>query len=50
MGFGFNRQVITGLLREELGYDGVVVTDWELVNDNHVGDQVLPARAWAWRS
>jgi beta-glucosidase len=24
----------------------VVVTDWELVNDNHVGDQVLPARAW----
>ncbi len=46
VGFGFNRQVITGLLREELGYDGVVVTDWELVNDNHVGDQVLPARAW----
>ncbi len=45
-GFGFNRQVITGLLREELGYDGVVVNDWELVNDNHVGDQVLPARAW----
>lgn len=24
----------------------MVVTDWELVNDNHVGDQVLPARAW----
>jgi beta-glucosidase len=37
---------VTGLLREKLGYDGVVVTDWELVNDNHVGDQVLPARAW----
>lgn len=46
VGFGYNRQIITGLLREELGYDGVVVTDWELVNDNHVGDQVLPARAW----
>lgn len=46
VGFGFNRQIVTGLLREELGYDGVVVTDWELVNDNHVGDQVLPARAW----
>ncbi|MCU1536281.1 MAG: b [Humibacillus sp.] len=46
VGFGFNRQVVTGLLRERLGYDGVVVTDWELVNDNHVGDQVLPARAW----
>ncbi|MCU1430932.1 MAG: Xylan 1,4-beta-xylosidase [Actinotalea sp.] len=46
VGFGFNRQIVTGLLRERLGYDGVVVTDWELVNDNHVGDQVLPARAW----
>ncbi len=46
VGFGYNRQVITGMLREDLAYDGVVVTDWELVNDNHVGDQVLPARAW----
>ncbi|WP_438354227.1 glycoside hydrolase family 3 protein [Microbacterium sp. CJ88] len=46
VGFGFNRAIITGLLRDELGYDGVVVTDWELINDNHVGDQVLPARAW----
>jgi beta-glucosidase len=46
VGFGYNRQVVTGLLREQLGFDGVVVTDWELVNDNHVGDQVLPARAW----
>lgn len=46
VGFGFNRQVLTGLLRGELGYEGVIVSDWELVNDNHVGDQVLPARAW----
>lgn len=46
VGFGYNKQIITDLLRGELGYDGVVVTDWELVNDNHVGDQVLPARAW----
>jgi beta-glucosidase len=46
VGFGFNRQVLTGLLREELEYDGVIVSDWELVNDNHVGEQVLPARAW----
>jgi len=46
VGFGFNAQVVTGMLREQLGYDGVVLTDWELVNDNHVGDQVLPARAW----
>lgn len=46
VGFGYNRQVVTGMLRERLGYDGVVLTDWELVNDNHVGDQVLPARSW----
>lgn len=45
-GFAYNRQVVTGLLRERLGYDGVVVTDWELINDNVVGDLVLPARAW----
>jgi beta-glucosidase len=46
VGFGYNAQVVTGLLRGKLGYDRVVLTDWELVNDNHVGDQVLPARAW----
>ena len=46
VGFGYNRQVVGGLLRGTLSYDGVVLTDWELVNDNHVGDQVLPARAW----
>jgi hypothetical protein len=46
VGFGFNRVVLQGLLREQLGYEGVILTDWELVNDNHVGDQVLPARAW----
>ncbi|MFK5647202.1 glycoside hydrolase family 3 protein [Ornithinimicrobium sp. LYQ121] len=46
VGFGFNRTVLQGLLRDELGYDGVVLSDWELINDNHVGNQVLPARAW----
>jgi beta-glucosidase len=46
VGFGFNKQLVTGLLRERLGFDGIVLSDWELVNDNHVGDQVLPARAW----
>ncbi|MET9227509.1 glycoside hydrolase family 3 N-terminal domain-containing protein [Lentzea sp. NPDC003310] len=46
VGFGYNRQVVTGMLREDLGFAGVVLTDWELVMDNHVGDKVLPARAW----
>jgi beta-glucosidase len=46
VGFGYNKQILTGLLRDKLGYDGLIITDWELVNDNPVGDQVLPARAW----
>ncbi|SDH31152.1 glycoside hydrolase family 3 protein [Agrococcus jejuensis] len=46
VGFGFNRQIVTDLLRGTYGFDGVVLSDWELITDNHVGDQVLPARAW----
>ncbi|HEX5969432.1 MAG TPA: glycoside hydrolase family 3 N-terminal domain-containing protein [Intrasporangium sp.] len=46
VGFAYSKQITTGLLRERLGFDGVVVSDWELIMDNHVGDQVLPARAW----
>ena len=46
VGFGYNRAIVTDLLRGVLGFDGVVLSDWELINDNHVGDQVLPARAW----
>ena len=33
VGFGFNRGVITALLRERYGFDGVVCTDWGLLND-----------------
>jgi len=46
VGFGFNRQVITGLLRERFGYDGVVCTDWGLVSDADLGDWVFPAKCW----
>ena len=46
LGFGFNRSVITGLLRERYGFDGVVCTDWTLVNDTEILGQVFPARAW----
>ena len=31
VGFGFNKDVITGLLREKYGFDGVVCTDWGLL-------------------
>ncbi|MDE0545133.1 glycoside hydrolase family 3 protein [Microbacterium sp. C7(2022)] len=46
VGFGFNKSVITGLLRERYGFDGVVCTDWGLINDAAIFGQPFPARAW----
>ncbi|PPI41690.1 MULTISPECIES: glycoside hydrolase family 3 protein [unclassified Rathayibacter] len=46
VGFAYNRRIITGLLREELGYDGVVLTDWALVTDLEIGGLSWPAKAW----
>jgi beta-glucosidase len=46
VGFGFNKDVITGLLREKYGFDGVVCTDWGLLTSSEIGGKVLPARAW----
>jgi beta-glucosidase len=46
VGFGFNQGIITGLLREHYGYDGIVCTDWGLINDANVAGKPLPARAW----
>ncbi|WP_026553948.1 glycoside hydrolase family 3 protein [Arthrobacter sp. 35W] len=46
VGFGFNKSVITGLLRERYGFDGVVCTDWGLLSDAVIGGQPFPARAW----
>lgn len=33
VGFGFNKDIITGLLREKYHFDGVVCTDWGLISD-----------------
>ncbi|MFD7000932.1 glycoside hydrolase family 3 protein [Streptomyces mirabilis] len=46
VGFGFNRDVLTGLLRERLGFDGIVCTDWGLLTDAPVLGELFPARAW----
>lgn len=46
VGFGFNEQIVTGLLRNELGFDGVVVSDWGIITDITVGDKPFPAKAW----
>ncbi|MEZ4641426.1 MAG: glycoside hydrolase family 3 N-terminal domain-containing protein [Chloroflexota bacterium] len=42
----YNKAIITGLLREKYGYDGVVCTDWGLITDMVTPDFVWPARAW----
>ena len=46
VGFAFNKGIISGLLREEFGFDGVVCTDWGPLTDAHVAGTVFPARAW----
>lgn len=47
VGFGYNRDVVTGLLRERFAFDGVVCTDWGLVTDTPVPDgSVFEANCW----
>jgi beta-glucosidase len=47
VGFGYNRDVVTGLLRERYGFDGIVCTDWGLVTDLALPDgSVWEAKAW----
>lgn len=48
VGFGFNKDIITGLLRERYGFDGVVCTDWTLLKDVYLEahDEWFAARCW----
>ncbi|MGJ9372629.1 glycoside hydrolase family 3 protein [Nesterenkonia sp. CF4.4] len=46
VGFAFNRTIITEMLREELGFQGVVLSDFGLVTDQHIAGRPFPARAW----
>jgi beta-glucosidase len=46
VGFGYNKDIITGLLREKYHFDGVVCTDWGLVSDGKFfGIMLKPASA-----
>lgn len=33
VGFSFNKEIITGMLREKYHFDGVICTDWGLISD-----------------
>lgn len=46
VGFGFNKSVLTGLLRERFAFDGIVCTDWGLISDSDIMGDPFPARAW----
>jgi beta-glucosidase len=46
VGFSFNKEIITGLLRNKYHFEGVVCTDWGLITDiKFLGVMILPARA-----
>ena len=46
VGFSFNKEMITGLLRNKYHFEGVVCTDWGLLTDyEFLGIMILPARA-----
>ncbi|MFT4186935.1 MAG: glycoside hydrolase family 3 N-terminal domain-containing protein [Micrococcaceae bacterium] len=46
VGFGFNKGVLTDLLRKKMGFEGIVCTDWGLFTDSDIMGKPLPARAW----
>ncbi len=46
VGFAFNRGIISDLLRERFGFDGVVCSDWGILTDDSIAGTVYPARAW----
>ncbi|CAN5332008.1 hypothetical protein BH10BAC4_BH10BAC4_14730 [soil metagenome] len=45
VGFGYNKQIITGMLRGKYHFDGVVCTDWGLVSDMGILGFVLKPSA-----
>jgi beta-glucosidase len=48
VGFAFNREIITDMLRGRFGFEGVVCSDWGLLTDSHLLGVVLMKKASAW--
>lgn len=46
VGFSFNHYIVKTLLRDELGFRGVVLTDWQLATDLEMFGLPFPAKAW----
>ncbi|MBM3176827.1 MAG: glycoside hydrolase family 3 C-terminal domain-containing protein [Bacteroidetes bacterium] len=46
VGFGYNKSIVTGMLREQYGFQGIICTDWGLVSDvSFAGITIKPASA-----
>jgi beta-glucosidase len=46
VGFAFNEPVVRGLLRGRYGFDGIVVTDWNLLEAVPMGDIMFGPNGW----
>jgi len=47
VGFAFNKEIITNMLRNRYGFDGVVCSDWSIISDKKMmGKVVLPSTGW----
>ena len=47
VGMSFNKTIITDLLRNKYGYDGVVCTDWGIIEGVSVlGYEIIEAKSW----
>ncbi len=45
--FGFNRDILTTLLRNEMGFEGIVCTDWNIINPLKIfGFELMQPRAF----
>lgn len=47
VGMSFNREIIAGLLRQRYGFDGVVCTDWGIIEGVEIlGLEFMEAKSW----
>lgn len=46
VGFAFNAPVVRDILRQRLRFDGIVVTDWNLLESEPMGDLVFGPNGW----
>ncbi|WP_420180859.1 glycoside hydrolase family 3 protein [Paenarthrobacter sp. TA1.8] len=46
VGFAFNGPVVRDILRRELSFDGIVLTDWNLLEAEHIGGLMFGPNGW----